>query len=365
MPAPACKGRVPVPRSGSRSTTAAVLLALTVLPLAWAAQDRAPAPADVPGAAPPVAPGLSSTPAPPAAPPVPVPLPGAPQVTTAPPPADDPAAAAPAPAQLPDRPPAQPDVTVRGRHRRGDPLAPINARAFDAAQGVDRALIGPVARAYGRKSPGPVRDGIRNFLSNLREPVVFANYVLQLKPGKAAETAGRFVLNSTLGVAGLFDPARRRPFNLPRRRNSFANTLGYWGVGPGPFFFLPLVGATTLRDLVGNAGDQLLPFPRLPVLREPAVGVPLGLLSALDYRAQYDGALACLRSAPDPYAAARAFYLARRRAEIDALRGRPSAAAAAVPPGPYQAPTARGVAAALGGAECPASPAPPRPEKGQ
>jgi len=249
----------------------------------------------------------------------------------------------------PPQSPADLEVVVRGRSRRGDPLGAVNARTFDAAQGIDRALIGPVARAYGRKSPGPVRDGLRNFLSNLREPVVLANYLLQLKPGKAAETAGRFAINATLGIAGLFDVARRKPFRLPRRRNSFANTLGYYGVGPGPFFFLPLIGATTLRDLAGNFADQLLvPFQPVPVLRDPAVAVPVGLLSALDYRAQYDGALTCLQSAADPYAAARGFYLARRRAEIEALRGGRPPHPAAVPPGPAAAPSAAGVAATMG-----------------
>ncbi|MFX6258432.1 MlaA family lipoprotein, partial [Acinetobacter baumannii] len=88
--------------------------------------------------------------------------------------------------------------------------------------------------------PVPVRSGIRNFLYNLREPIVFVNFLLQHKAGKAAETLGRFVVNSTVGVGGLFDMAKRRPIHLPRRPNGFADTLGFYGVKPGPFLFLPL-----------------------------------------------------------------------------------------------------------------------------
>ena len=126
-----------------------------------------------------------------------------------------------------------------------------------ASQAVDKAVIGPVARAYGESVPRPIRKGLRNFLFNLREPVVFLNYMLQLKPGKAAETVGRFAINSTIGIAGVLDQAKRKPFNLPRRRNGFANTMGYYGVKSGPFFYLPLIGPTTLRDFFGTVVDQV------------------------------------------------------------------------------------------------------------
>lgn len=224
----------------------------------------------------------------------------------------------------PDPPPAAgADVVVVGRSNEGDPLQSVNAGSYDAVQAVDRAVIGPASRAYRRGVPGPLRTGLRNFLNNLREPVVAVNYLLQVKPGKAAETVGRFAINSTAGVAGVFDVAKRRPFRLPRRRNGFDNTLGYYGVGPGPFFFLPLIGPTTLRDLAGNVVDQAL-IPIAPI--RPAGGlaytVPIGVLSALDFRAEFDEELEKQRRSGDPYAAARRYYLERRQAEIDALRGR-------------------------------------------
>lgn len=251
-------------------------------------------------------------------------------VTTAPP-ANPLASAVPAPAPAPpDVPPAAPgadqsDIIVTARpHSAADPLQHLNAKSFEATQSVDRAVVGPVALAYEHKVPGPIRIGLRNVLKNLHEPDVFLNFLLQHKVGKAAETFGRFAINSTIGVAGLFDVAKRRPFNLPRRPNGLANTLGFYGVKPGPFFFLPLVGPTTLRDLIGNGIDGLL----LPTaIGKPFSGltytVPTGALRSLDHRASFDEQLNKLRDdSPDPYVAAREYYLQQRQAEIDDLHGR-------------------------------------------
>lgn len=249
------------------------------------------------------------------------------QIAPAPPPAPSPASPAPPTAQSPSVPPAPaPDqadeVVVVGRDRRGDPLAAANEESFKVTQAVDDAVVGPAARAYKKNVPGVIRSGLRNFIGNLREPVAALNFLLQLKPGKAAETVGRFALNTTVGAAGLFDVAKRRPFNLPRRRNSLANTLGYYGVKPGPFLFLPLIGPVTVRDLVGNIVDQLaIPVTTVPPLDNPAVTIPLLNLGALDFRAENDEQLTRLKASRDPYGAVRRAYLARRQAEIDELRG--------------------------------------------
>lgn len=220
----------------------------------------------------------------------------------------------------------QNDIVVMARQHPipGDPLEKINTRTFVVTQAVDKAVIGPVALAYERAVPGPARRGLRNFLYNLHEPGVFLNFLLQLKPGKAAETLGRFAINSTIGGAGLFDAAKRRPFNLPRRPNGFADSLGYYGVKPGPFLFLPLIGPTTLRDLVGTGLDRLVlplsvgkPFNRLTYT------VPTGVLSSLDHRVEFDDELHRLRDeSADPYTASRGFYLQGRQAEIDQLHGK-------------------------------------------
>lgn len=232
---------------------------------------------------------------------------------------------------------AQDVVVTARRHAPEDPLQAVNAQSFAVTQAVDRAVIGPVALAYQRHVPGPVRGGVRNFLNNLHEPDVFLNYLLQLKPGKAMETLGRFAINSTAGAAGVLDVAKRHPFNLPRRPNGFGDTFGYYGVKPGPFFFLPVIGPATLRDLVGGAMDRLVlplsagrPFNRL------AYTLPSGVLSGLDRRAEFDEQLGKFRDGSvDPYVARRDFYLRKRQAEIDHLHGRPdpmSDIEAAVPP---------------------------------
>lgn len=211
----------------------------------------------------------------------------------------------------------------------------MNAQTFAATEAVDKAIVGPASRVYRRALPRPIRKGLRNFLANFREPVVSVNYLLQLKPGKAAETLGRFAINSTVGIAGLIDVAKKPPFNLPRRRNSFANTLGYYGVKPGPYFILPLVGSTTLRDFAGTIVDQVLvPIGPIQPLRGQTYTIPVAVLSTLDNRVEFEDELQRIRATKDPYAASRRFYLERRQAEIDALRGKrpPLPASEAVAP---------------------------------
>lgn len=231
----------------------------------------------------------------------------------------------------PVEPPSTGEVVVTGRSRAGDPLQDLNVATFEASQSIDRALVGPASKAYRKQVPKPLRSGLRNFLNNLREPVVFINYILQLKIGKACETVGRFAVNTTIGLVGTMDVAKKKPFYLPRRRNGFANTLGFYGVKPGPFFFAPLLGPTTVRDLIGNLVDQFVPVGPIRPFQGRATTIPIAVLSALDYRAEFDDELERQRATADPYAAAKRYYLERRQAEIDALRGR-KVPAAPVPP---------------------------------
>ena len=214
-------------------------------------------------------------------------------------------------------------VTAQRHTTRGDPLEKVNAKTFEATEAVDRAFVGPVARAYAHTVPKPVRNGLRNFLNNLDEPVALLNFLLQLKPGKAVETLGRFAINSTIGLAGVLDVAKRHLFNLPRRSIGFADTLGYYGVKSGPFLFLPLIGPTTLRDLLGGGIDGFVlpsafgkPFNRLTFT------VPTTVLREFDSRNEFDEQLNALRKTADPYAARRELYLKKRRDQIDELRGK-------------------------------------------
>lgn len=205
-----------------------------------------------------------------------------------------------------------------------DPLEGFNRAMFGVHQAMDKAILRPVAMGYKHAVPKPVRSGLRNLLSNLTEPFIFVNFLLQGKPGKAAETFARFAVNSTLGIAGLFDLAKRKDFNLPHRPNGFGTTLAIYGVKAGPYLFLPFIGPTTLRDMLGKpADDGLLPL---------AIGRPFstweyqlstGLVNGLDMRAEADAELRALfGDAIDPYATLRSVYLQNRAAEIEETRGR-------------------------------------------
>lgn len=205
---------------------------------------------------------------------------------------------------------------------RQDPLAAVNVQTYKAVQAVDSAVVLPVALGYKHVLPNGVRTGLRNILLNLTEPVVFVNYLLQLQPKRAAQVVGRFAINSTIGLAGVIDVAKKKPFHLPHHTNGFAYTLGYYGVPSGPYLFLPLIGPTTLRDMFGRVVDQAL-VPT--VVGSPFTGLtyalPTGMVSALDFRVEADTALTKLTRADNPYAATRADYLARRKRDIAALRG--------------------------------------------
>jgi len=241
-----------------------------------------------------------------------------------PPESTDPASSTQTEPQATARAASQTQIIVTGRRPSpDDPLEEINATSYQATQKVDKAIVAPVAFAYEKIIPRPIRSGLRNFLRNLGEPITFLNFLLQLKPGKAAETLGRFAINTTLGVAGVVDIAKRQPFKLPFRRNGFANTLGYYGVKPGPYFYLPLIGSTTLRDFIGGRLDLLL-LPTIVggLFTKPKFAIPAGGLSELNYRIEFDDELSAIRAAQDPYVAQRTYYLHKRQAEIDALHSR-------------------------------------------
>lgn len=214
-------------------------------------------------------------------------------------------------------------VTARPRIA-ADPLERANLESFAVVQKLDGVIVAPAAEIYKDAVPSPIRSGIRNFLSNLTEPITALNYLLQLKPGKAAETIGRFAVNTTIGVGGLFDIAKREPFNLPKRRNGFANTLGFYGVKPGAYLYLPLIGSTTVRDFIGGTIDLLIyptfigsPFDKIYVT------APIGIVTGLGDRIEDDEKIRRLRDeSPDGYSAVRDEYLQRRQATIDELRGK-------------------------------------------
>ena len=227
----------------------------------------------------------------------------------------------------------------------GDPLARANEKSYEVLQTVDDKLVGPVAAGYEKGVPRPLRMAMRNFIRNVREPVVAIAYVLEIKPGKAVETVGRFGINTTIGLGGTIDVARSKPFNLPYRQNGLANVLGYYGVGPGPYLFLPLVGPTTVRDLFGLIADRLvLPIGVGTPFNKSYYALPINTLDALDYRNEADEDFKRLRDAADPYSTYRRVYLQSRIDQIEALHGRGPLVKGQVRYGPFARPV--GAAAA-------------------
>ncbi|MGH8220067.1 MAG: MlaA family lipoprotein [Steroidobacteraceae bacterium] len=137
-----------------------------------------------------------------------------------------------------------------------DPWEPMNRKIFAFDLRFARKVALPIGRTYQRITPKPVQAGIGNFSDNLVYPIVFINDLLQGKLEPFLSDTGRFVLNSTVGIGGLFDPATRA--GLRKNDNDFGITLGTWGAGPGPYLVLPLAGMSTLRDASSKVPDWFL-----------------------------------------------------------------------------------------------------------
>ncbi|MEL7197949.1 MAG: VacJ family lipoprotein [Pseudomonadota bacterium] len=203
-----------------------------------------------------------------------------------------------------------------------DPAEALNFESYRITQAVDDAFVEPVAYAYRDGLPGPFRDGLGNVVRNLGEPVNALNFLLQGKFGKALGSLTRLLINSTLGLGGVFDMAEKPGIGIPYRRNGFANTLGFYGVEPGAYLYLPFTGATSVRDLIGSGIDQLvLPVAVGAPFNTPEYTVPYFIVNSLDARLEVDEELARIDATVDPYAARRDTYLARREREIALLRG--------------------------------------------
>lgn len=137
-----------------------------------------------------------------------------------------------------------------------DPYEHFNRKVYRFNDAADRYAVKPAAKAYRNVTPQFVRDGISNFFDNLSDPLTALNQVMQGKFKNAASDTGRFLVNSTVGVLGLFDVASKIP--LPHHKEDFGQTLGVWGVGPGPYLMLPFLGPSTVRDLSGRGVDTVI-----------------------------------------------------------------------------------------------------------
>lgn len=144
-----------------------------------------------------------------------------------------------------------------------DPFEKVNRVTFGFNVGLDRAVLKPLASGYDNYTPKVAKIGVRNFFNNLDDVRVGINDLLQLKFAQAAKDFGRFAVNSTVGVAGIFDVAEPA-FNLEKNSQDFGKTLAHWGVGSGPYLVLPFFGPSTARDALGFGVDTVVdPIPAI------------------------------------------------------------------------------------------------------
>ena len=147
-----------------------------------------------------------------------------------------------------------------------DPLEPMNRAIFGFNEVVDDTILEPVAEGYRYITPDPIEDSITNFFNNLGEINTIVNSALQLKLDKTISSSSRFVINSTVGVLGLFDVATT--LGIDRHREDFGQTLGHYGISPGPYLVLPFFGPSSLRDAPGFYIDVLIEKDISPIHTE-------------------------------------------------------------------------------------------------
>lgn len=193
-----------------------------------------------------------------------------------------------------------------------DPLEPLNRAIYQFNETADRYVLRPVAKGYVAVTPSFMRTGVRNFLRNLVYPVTIVNQYAQGEVIDGSRDLGRFVVNSTIGVAGLIDVAQY--WGMPAHVEDFGQTLGTWGIGEGWYLMLPLLGPSTNRDLVGT----LLDAPLSPVYHVDNELFIYGYtaVDAVQLRADLLGADDLLYEQDDRYAFVRSAYLQRRKSAI-------------------------------------------------
>ncbi|HWL80049.1 MAG TPA: VacJ family lipoprotein [Roseomonas sp.] len=228
------------------------------------------------------------------------------------------------------RPPASEPEAVEEYEQANDPLEPFNRTMYTVHNGIDTVLLRPAAEFYRFFLPQPVRTGVRNALLNLRSPVILMNDVLQGETRRSATTLARFLMNSTFGIGGLFDVAKE--VGLPGHTEDFGQTLAVWGLGEGPFLFIPVLGPSNPRDLAGF-GVDIAADPLTWAINDgdstaEALGWTRYGLTVVDTREGLIEALDSINETSlDPYATLRSAY--RQHRQNDIRNGRPAGEAPA------------------------------------
>ena len=206
---------------------------------------------------------------------------------------------------------------IDGPQEVNDPFERFNRVMFNTTLAVDKAVLRPTAIAYRAIFPQPIRDGVRNFLNNLDSPVIFTNDLLQGELARAKVTLVRAAVNSTIGIGGLFDVADH--WGLPGHREDFGQTLATFGVGEGPYLFIPLFGPANPRDLLGFGTDMFFqPLTYVQWGDESYVPYVRHGIDLLDLRARNIETLDEIQQTSlDYYASVRSLYRQSRNNEIN------------------------------------------------
>ena len=195
-----------------------------------------------------------------------------------------------------------------------DPWERYNRAMFEFNDGVDRAVLKPVAEVYRDYVPDVIQTALRNFFGNLRDIATALHQFLQGKPDQAGTAVARVAINTTIGILGLADPASDLGFR--KTSEDFGQTLGVWGAGPGPYFVLPLLGPSTVRDTLGFVVDVMADPRDLVIDGAAAQNIARGLI-AIDRRRELLDSETTLRALSfDRYMGTRDAWLARRRSQV-------------------------------------------------
>jgi phospholipid-binding lipoprotein MlaA len=193
-----------------------------------------------------------------------------------------------------------------------DPLEPVNRKVYRFNETFDHYATRPVAKAYREHTPSPIRRGVGNFFDNALYPITMVNSYLQGKFLLGTSDLARFLVNTTAGLAGLFDVAT--PLGLEEHDEDFGQTLGVLGLGQGPYLMLPFIGPSTGRDLVGTGVDQYA--NPLNLIDDSTTRILLQTVYLIDLRAGFLGFDRSVRRAFDPYIFVRTAYLQNRRSKV-------------------------------------------------
>ncbi|MCT7359795.1 VacJ family lipoprotein [Thalassolituus pacificus] len=189
-----------------------------------------------------------------------------------------------------------------------DPWEGFNRSMFAFNENLDKYIAKPMAQGYQYITPEPVDQSVTHFFSNLGDVLVIVNDIGQLKMGQALSDTARFLINSTVGFFGIFDVASH--IGLPKHDEDFGQTLGYWGVGSGPYLMLPFLGPSTLRDGTGLLIDYQSDLGYTGIGNNYAQEVGLYTVRGVDLRADLIASEGLISG--DRYTFIRSFYLQRR-----------------------------------------------------